>query len=218
MVSIAGKDFVLDPGTRFCPFGLLQWRNSGVTALRYGNTNGGFTTTPGAQSSVLHRTAHVTLGPDGNLSGEISVEFNGEDALEHRLDALKQDDAGRRENLENEVKGWFPQSPVVKLQDSGGWDSSDGPLVARFKVEVAGFAAVTEKRVLLPAFFFRTLQTNIFTSQFRRYPISFPFPFTEEDEFTVELPEGYAVEEPPLSAQDRSSLCGIRNLFRSKGP
>jgi hypothetical protein len=37
----------------------------------------------------------------------------------------------------------------------------------------------------------------MFLSQFRRYPISFPFPFTEEDELTVELPEGYAVEEPP---------------------
>ena len=35
MVSFAGKDFVLDPGTRFCPFGLLRWRNSGVSALKY---------------------------------------------------------------------------------------------------------------------------------------------------------------------------------------
>ena len=34
MVSFAGKDFILDPGTRFCPFGLLRWRNSGVSALK----------------------------------------------------------------------------------------------------------------------------------------------------------------------------------------
>jgi hypothetical protein len=196
MVSFAGKDFILDPGTRFCPFGLLRWRNSGVSALKYSTSNGGFITTPQAQSSVLRRTAHVTLDGEGNLSGEISVEFKGEDALEHRLEALNQDDAGRRKSLEDEVKGWLGQTAVVKLQDSRGWDLIDDPLLARFKVEVSGFASVTGKRVLLPAFFFSTLQKNMFTSQFRRYPIAFPFPFTEEDELAVELPAGYAVEEP----------------------
>jgi hypothetical protein len=161
-----------------------------------GNTNGGFIITPEAHSSVLRRMAHVTIDGEGNLSGEISVEFKGEDALEHRLEALNQDDAGRRKSLENEVKGWLGQAAVVKLQDSRGWDLIDDPLLARFKVEVSGFASVTGKRVLLPAFFFSTLQKNMFISQFRRYPIAFPFPFTEEDELAVELPAGYAVEEP----------------------
>jgi len=209
MVSLAGKDFVLDPGTRFCPFGLLRWRHSGVTALKYGNTNGGFVTTPQAQISVLRRMAHVTLDTDGNLSGEISVEFKGEDALEHRLEGLNQDEAGRRKSLEDEVKEWFPQAAVVKLQESRGWDSIDDPLVARFKVEVSGFASVTGKRVLLPAFFFRTLQKNMFTSQFRRYPITFPFPFTEVDELAVALPAGYAVEEPPYRRKINLAYAGF---------
>ena len=209
MVSFAGKDSVLDPGTRFCPFGLLRWRHSGVTALKYGNTNGGFVTTPQAQISVLRRMAHVTLDTGGNLSGEISVEFKGEDALEHRLEGLNQDEAGRRKSLEDEVKGWFPQAAVVKLQESRGWDSIDDPLVARFKVEVSGFASVTGKRVLLPAFFFRTLQKNMFTSQFRRYPITFPFPFTEVDELAVALPAGYAVEEPPYRRKINLAYAGF---------
>ena len=218
MVSFAGNDFVLDPGTRFCPFGLLRWRNSGVTALKYGKTNGGFITTPAAQSSVLRRTAHVTLDADGNLSGEISVEFKGEDALEHRLEALNQDEAGRRKSLEDEVKGWFPQTAVVKLQEARGWDSIDDPLVARFKLEVPGFASVTGKRVLLPAFFFSTLQKNMFTSQFRRYPITFAFPFTEDDELAVELPAGYAVEEPPYRRKIDLAYAGFEISSTTKGP
>jgi len=209
MVSFAGNDFVLDPGTRFCPFGILRWRHSGVTALKYGNTNGGFITTPQAQISVLRRMAHLTLDTDGNLSGEISVEFRGEDALEHRLEALDQDEAGRRKSLEDDVKGWSPQGTMVKLQESRGWDSIDDPLVARFKVEVSGFASVTGKRVLLPAFFFRTLQKNMFTSQFRRYPITFSFPFTEDDQLAVELPAGYAVEEPPYRRKINLAYAGF---------
>lgn len=207
-VSVGGKDFVLDPGTRFCPFGLLRWRNSGVSALKYSRTNGGFITTPEAQSSLLRRTAHVTLDGDGSLAGEISVEFKGEDALEHRLDALTQDEAGRRKSLEDEVKGWLPQGNVVRLQDFNGWDSIDDPLVARFKIEISGFASGTGKRMLLPSFFFSTLQKNMFTSQFRRYPINFPYPFTEEDEITMELPAGYEVEEPPYRRKAGLSYAG----------
>jgi hypothetical protein len=153
--------------------------------------------------------AHFTLDTEGNLTGEISVEFRGEDALEHRLEALDQDEAGRRKSLEDDVKGWSPQGTMVKLQESSGWDLIDDPLVARFKVEVPGFASVTGKRVLLPAFFFRTLQKNMFTSQFRHYPITFPFPFTEEDELTVGLPAGYAVEEPPYRRKINLAYAGF---------
>ncbi len=207
-VSVGGKDLVLDPGTMFCPFGLLRWSNSGVSALKYSRTNGGFITTPEAQSSLLRRTAHVTLDGEGSLAGEISVEFKGEDALEHRLDALTQDEAGRRKGLEDEVKGWLPQGNVVKLQDSNGWDSIDDPLVARFKIEISGFASLAGKRMLLPSFFFSTLQKNMFTSQLRRYPINFPYPFTEEDEITMELPAGYEVEEPPYRRKAGLSYAG----------
>ena len=55
-VSVGGKDLVLDPGTRFCPFGLLRWSNSGVSALKYSRTNGGFITTPEA------RKVHYCVG------------------------------------------------------------------------------------------------------------------------------------------------------------
>src|SRR5712675_1208910 len=96
--------------------------------------------------SLSLRRPHVTLDRDGNLSGEISVEFKGEDALEHRLDALNQDDAGRRKSLEDEMKRWFSQPAMVNLQETKGWTSIDDPLVARFKIEIPGFGSVVGKR------------------------------------------------------------------------
>jgi hypothetical protein len=197
IVKVGDKNLVLDPGTRFCPYGILRWRNTAVSALEYGKAGAGFITTPQAENSLLHRTARVSLGADGGLTGEITVDFEGEDALEHRLDALNEDEAGRRKSLEGEVKAWLPDGALVTLQDAQGWSSIDDPLVARFKIEIPGFASTAGKRLLLPAYFFPTLQKNMFTSQFRRYPITFSYPFTEEDELTMKLPEGYEVEEPP---------------------
>jgi len=208
MVEVGGKDLVLDPGTRLCPFGLLRWKNTATTALKYSKVGGGFMTTPQPESSLMHRSARVTVGADGALTGEISVDFNGEDALEHRLDALDEDEAGRRTGLEDEVKSWLPQDAVVKFQDSQGWESADGPLQARFKVEVPAFAVAAGKRMVLPSFFFPTLQKNMFTSQIRKYPIVFPYPFTEDDEISLKLPEGYVVEEPPYRRRAGLSYAG----------
>jgi len=48
----------------------------------------------------------------------------------------------------------------------------------------------------------------MFISQFRKYPISFPYPFTEEDELSMTLPEGYGVEEPPYHRKAGLSYAG----------
>lgn len=208
MVKLGGKDLILDPGTRFCPFGILRWENTATTALKFSKTDGGFVTTPEPESSLLHRTARMSLGVDGALSGELSVDFNGEEALAYRLNALDQDEAGRRESLEDEVKSWLPSNAVVKLQEARGWESTDGPLTARFKIDIAGFASTAGKRMVSPSFFLSTLQKNIFNSQIRRYPVSFPYPFTEEDELITKLPEGYGVEAPPYRRKAGLSYAG----------
>jgi hypothetical protein len=69
----------------------------------------------------------------------------------------------------------------------------------------------------LPGYFFSTLQKNMFTSQFRRYPISFPYPFAEDDELTVDLPEGYEVEEPPYRRKAGLSYAGYEISFALEG-
>lgn len=208
MVKLGDKDLILDPGTRFCPFGVLRWENTDTTALKFSKTGGGFITTPQPESALLHRTARMQLGADGLLSGELSVDFNGEEALAHRLDALDQDEAGRRQSLEDEVKSWLPRDAVVKLQEARGWDTPDAPLNARFKIDVPGFASTAGKRMVSPSYFLSTLQKSMFTSQIRRYPISFPYPFTEEDELIMKLPEGYGVEAPPYRRKAGLSYAG----------
>jgi hypothetical protein len=207
LVKLYGKDLFLSPGTPFAPFGMLRWTNTVATALQYSKT-GGFITTPQPQNCLLSRTAHVSLAADGSLSGEISVEYNGEDALEHRLDAIEDTEAGRNQGLEDEVKAWLPDGAIVKLQSSQGWNSADQPLVARFSVQIPGFASVTGKRLLAPAFFFPTLQKNMFINDFRHYPISFPYPFTESDEISLKLPEGYTLEAPPYRRKAGLSYAG----------
>ena len=166
----------------------------------------------------MSRKAHVSLAADGSLNGEIVVEYGGEDALEHRLDALDENEAGRRQSLEDEIKAWLPGEAVVKLQSSEGWQSADQPLVARFTVQIPGFASVTGKRLLAPAYFFPTLQKNMFINDYRRYPIIFPYPFTESDELYLKLPDGYTLEAPPYRRKTGLAYAGyeISTAFENR--
>jgi Transglutaminase-like superfamily/Domain of Unknown Function with PDB structure (DUF3857) len=216
LVKLQNKQLFLSPGTRFAPFGTLRWRNTGTTALKYSKTDGGFITTVEPETSVMTRTAHVALASDGSLSGEIFLEFKGEDALEHRLEALDQDDAGREDSLKEELKAWLPAGAAVKLLSSQGWESTDDPLVARFNVEIPSFASSAGKRLIAPAFFFPTLKKDAFTSQIRLYPIAFPYPFAEVDELDLKIPEGYALEEPPYRRKAALSYAGyeISTVFQ----
>ncbi|HYL91823.1 MAG TPA: DUF3857 domain-containing protein [Alphaproteobacteria bacterium] len=196
-VTVNGKDVVLDPGTRFCPYGRLRWRKTSVQALKLGQKSAEFVTTPPPERSVMRRRAQATLFPDGALKGEFSVEMNGDEALEHRLEALGTDEAGRLKMLEEEVQAWLPPGTVVKVLDSNGWNEPAGPLTARFSFEIRDFASLTGKRLIAPSVLFADPQRAVFKREFRRYPIAFAYPFAEDDIFVMKLPDGYSLEAPP---------------------
>lgn len=195
LVNANGKNMVLDPGTRFCPFGQLDWKHSSATALSF-KPGGTFLKTPDGQPSALHRTANLELATDGSMKGEITLEFNGQEALSRRLEALATDEAGKRKLLEDEVLTWFPSGSQVKLLDAKGWESTDDPLIARFHVEAPLYAAQAGKRLVAPAYFMLSPFKNLFIPSSRSYPMDFSFPFAEQDEITLQLPPDYVLEDP----------------------
>jgi len=194
-VKLNGKDVLLFPGTKYCPYGLVPWRHSSVTALKLSKAGGEFITTPAPANSVMRRTAKVALAADGTLKGELTVEFSGQDALLQRLDALDTDEAGRKKSLEALVEGWLPKDAVVKLQNATGWENAESPLIGNFSIEVPNFGSAAGKRMVVPAIFFP--QKNWLLHEVRKYPIVFAYPFTETDEVVLKLPEGYQMEQPP---------------------
>jgi transglutaminase superfamily protein/uncharacterized protein DUF3857 len=196
VVTLNGKDMVLDPGTPHCPFGVVPWNHTAVPAMRFFKKGAEFITTSNPESSTMHRTAKVALAADGTLKGDITIEYTGQDALQHRLDALDTDDAGRRKLLEDQVKAWMPQDAVVKAQDVKGWEGTDEPLVAHFTVEVPNYASLAGKRLVFPVFFFPLLKKEMFTHSDRKYPVMFSYPFDESDEISIKLPDGYSLEQP----------------------
>ena len=198
-VNLNGQDLFLEPGTKFCPYGFLRWNHTVTDGMKLDKKGGTFVKAPPAtyEKSVTRRTANVTVAEDGSLKGVVTVEFKGYEALEHRLDAIYQDEAGRKKDLEDELMQWLPSGAVVKMAQAQGWEGTDDPLIAAFNVEVPGYGSAAGKRLLLPAYLFQIRQKEAFSHADRKYPVYFPYPFTEYDIVNTKLPAGFTVESVP---------------------
>ena len=197
-VRLNDKEIFLDPGTKFCPFGLVAWSKTSMPALKLDAEGGTFMLVPTATAdkSVVRRTAEAALSGDGSLQGTVTLEFNGNEALEQRL-STPSDDQARREELQRELSNRLPQNAVLKLREIHGWNDSEAPLIARFSVEVPGFARVSNLRLHVPANLFRSTQPESLQSPVRKYPVYFPYTFEEIDRFSLQLPGDLSVETMP---------------------
>jgi hypothetical protein len=218
-VNLNGKDMYLEPGTRFCPYGFVRWNHTVIDALKLDRKGGAFIKAPsmGYDKSVTGRNANMTLSEDGALKGNIVLEFKGAEALEHRLDAIDSDEAGRKKNLEDELKQWLPTGAIVKMAVAQGWEDGDAPLVARFDVEVPNYATLAGKRLLIPAFLFQSKESQAFAHSQRKYPLYFPYPFTETDRVTIKVPSGFTPESIPAAQDAKLGYARYQNVSNFDG-
>ena len=219
VVNLAGKSIYLDPGTRFCPYGYVRWIRTSTQGIKLDKKGGVFVTVPFAayDKATLRRNAEMALDTGGNLTGTITVTFEGGDALEHRLEELDNDDAGKKKDLEDELQGWLPTGATIKMTKAEGWETSDGPLTATFSVDMPGYASAAGKRFLLPAYLFQARQMDAFKHTDRKYPVYFPYAFGEVDRVTIKLPNGFTLENSPQSQAARLVYAGYQTLARLDG-
>ncbi|HEV3038991.1 MAG TPA: DUF3857 and transglutaminase domain-containing protein [Candidatus Angelobacter sp.] len=200
IVHIAdGKDVFLDPGTRYCPFGMLEWTRTAVQGVRQtqgGGTELAKTPEPDYSQTVTQRIAQLKLQEDGSLTGQILFSWKGQEALSRRIDASRTDEAGRTKALEDDLKALLP-SATVKLASSKGWDNAEDRLQAVFNVDIPSFATVTGKRMLLPCALFGQREKQLFIHEQRKNPVYFPYPYRTFDSVQVTLPASLQVESLP---------------------
>ena len=219
VVSLSGKDVYLDPGTRFCPYGYVRWIRTSTMGLKLEKKGSTFVTVPGApyDKAMTRRSADMSLDDSGGLKGKITVKFEGGEALEHRLDGLETDEAGKKKLLEDELQEWVPSGAVVKLESSEGWESSDTPLTAVFDVEISGYSSVAGKRLLVPAYLFQAKKMDAFKHADRKFPVYFPYAFAESDRVSIKVPAGYTLESVPQEQTALLGYAGYKNVVQFDG-
>jgi len=201
-VRMGSEDFYLDPATRFCPFKILPWEETGANGIRPGkaaSADNVLVTTPAPASAdaVTRRKASLKLNEDGTVEGDVQVTFTGQEALQQRLQNVLSDAAGRRKGLEEQAKGWLPAGTTVELTNTPDWERTGEPLSAEFRVKIPNFGVSTASRLLLPLAVFQANYKYPFQNAKRVHSVYLQYPFQELDDITLIVPDVYQVESLP---------------------
>jgi hypothetical protein len=197
---VDGKEIFLDPGTPLCPFGHLAWQHTSTQGIRQtGDGSTALAPTPAAnyKEAISKRLGNITISEDGNARGSIGIGWAGEEALVHRLRGLKTDAAGRKKELEDELKAMLPAGATVQLDSAVGWEDGEKQLSAFFKVEIPSYASNVGKRMLVPTNLFESRSRQPFAHGDRKQPVYFNFPYYLIDETTITFPASFKMENLP---------------------
>ncbi len=199
VVKLNGQDVYFNPGAAFAPFGLLNWSETGTSGMRLDKDGGAWITTglPKPSESAIQRTAKLKLSEAGDLEGKLTVSYTGLEAMYHRISGLHADEVARKKMLEEAVKAQIPVAAEAELTNKPDWDNAETPLIAEYELKVPNWSSSAGKRVVLPAGLFTAREKNLFEHANRIYPIYFEYPYEKTDDVTVELPDGWQVNNLP---------------------
>jgi transglutaminase-like putative cysteine protease len=188
-----------DPATIYCPYGILPWEETDARGIRVNARDAKIQSTPLPESkdAVVHREAEFHLDPEGNLSGMLSVTYEGQEALQRRLKAIDQDEAERKKELEGQVQLLLPQGGTAKLLSAQGWTEEESPLKAKFEIQIPGYATAAGQRLLMPVGVFHSSGQGTFTSTRRTHPVYFDYPWESYEDIKLTLSPGVQIEALP---------------------
>ena len=218
LVTLNGKEMFLDPGTAFAPFGLLPWSETAVKGRRLDKDGGTWVETPLTETaeSRVERKGNLKLATNGTLEGKITVTFTGHEALWRRHEERNEDEAARKQFLEDEIKADIPSGVVVELANRPDWNSASPTLVAEFDLKIPGWASIAGQRAVMPVGLFGGQDKRSFLHQTRAHPLYFGFRHQSADDITIELPTNWQVNSSPQPVRENRKVLDYASSSESK--
>ena len=199
VANLAGKDVVLDPGEKMCPFEEASWIHEFAGGVRQVATGRAAGMTPGSAytKNAVTRIGDVTLEPDGTMTGSFRFVMNGQEALRWRQMALETDTDEVKKRFDRMLQEITPEGVEAHLDHFLGMDDPEVNLLAIVKVS-GTLGAQAGKRLLLPGFFFEARGRQPFVNEEKREaPVDMRYASRVLDQVTYHLPAGFTVEGAP---------------------
>ena len=198
-----GKEIVLDPAEKMCPFQIVSWKHSGAGGIRETSGGVGPWATPllPYSTNVVVRRAELTVTPDGSVNGKLQFSMSGQEALLWRQESLREDEDALKKRFDEWLRTQIPSGVEAHVTHFAKLDDPTSDLAAYATVSgVPGVA--TSKRLMLPASFFAHSEDQGFIAQpDRQLPVDMHYASVYKDGVLLHLPAGLAIESaPPATA------------------
>lgn len=198
-VRAGGQEYWLDPASPSYPFDLLPWEESATSGIRVSKQGAEIINTPvpNDTTAVVSRHVDFQIDADGSIHGTAEITFAGQEGAVRRREGLQKDDAGRKKQIEDEIRGWLPAGASFQLTKLSNWTDTDKPLVADGTLRIPSFASDIAHRIMFPAEVFSVPEAAELTAETRYNSLYFHYPYQRDDDLKFELPAGYKVEGLP---------------------
>jgi hypothetical protein len=199
ILNTGGKEILLDPGEKMCPFGTVNWRHSYAEGLRQSADGPGRAVTPTQVfgANTIKRSGELTVDAHGGITGTLQVVMTGQEALAWRQWALEVDATELKKEFDRNLEKIVPEGVEAHLDHFLGLDNPDSLLMAVVKV-TGTLGTATAKRLILPGFFFETRESQSFVNEETRLePIDMHYAEQVTEQLTYDLPPGVSVEGVP---------------------
>ena len=197
MVAIPdGANFrYYDPGLPYLPPAMPGWEQQGQAAVQVDGKESKLVNIPvtAPELSVTRRSAKLKLSAEGTLSGALRLEYTGHAAVTEKLQLEDQSAGSREEAKKKEFEGQYPGAQVTNLKIENA-NSPQGMLAITFEMTMENYASRTGKRMFFQPSVFDFGDLPLFSAPKRTHPVLFNHPFSEQDQISIELPQGYALE------------------------
>ncbi len=198
-----GNDWkFFNPGVSLLPYGMLVWYEEDVWALLVGEDKFVWIKTPisGIDKTNVKRTGKFKLLEDGTLSGKVRLDYSGQMALDYRLENYDESANKLEDNLKEGIKSRISTAEISNLSIENLTDPSKS-FSYSYDVLIPNYAQKTGKRLFLQPGFFEYGENPIFSTDSRKYDVYFHYPWAENDEIQIDLPQGFALDNADAPAE-----------------
>jgi hypothetical protein len=200
-----GRILFFDPTDPVTPFGNLRGALQANYGLLVAPEGGILTSTPklSSQLNSVERTAHMALGENGTLQGDVREVWSGDRASEQRAIArASNQDTDRIKPVEAVVADSFTSFDILKATVTAV-RVNDQPVEWNYTIEAPHYAKSAGNMILVrPRLLGSKSSALLETKRPRHFPIEFTGAERDADVFEVELPKGYVVAELPAPVNE----------------
>ncbi len=193
LVIIDGKEYFVDQGNKFRPFGQLSRNSMNRSGYQLIKTEGKWLDiTPDKSKKII--MSDFTLNEDGMMKGRISANYTNIEAADNReYWTTEEKEKTWIEELENTIVDFELDSVTVENEKD-----LTKPFKVHFNGDFSGAVLDIGEFVYINPFIFSDFSENPFKSEERQYPVDFPHPFSNQFIINIKYDtEDYYVEELP---------------------
>lgn len=193
-----GQLLIFDPTNTFVPFGQIPSYLQDNYGLLVGDQSGELIHLPVSPPELnrITRTAQITLLPDGSIKGEVKEIRTGAQAAEGREQYANQTMADQRKTLERFLGAMLGNFQLESVQAENR-DDIDKDLIIHYNFTADHYAKNAGSLLLVRPRVLGEKLGALDDTKPRLYPYDFDAPTLQTDLFTINLPEGYKIDELP---------------------